>query len=387
MKKLSTFSKMYLAYLLVIVIALVGVFFYVRGVMVEYENASADSWILAETKDAAKKKGDIWNFLNDRCFGAAASGLWDTNAAVKRFEKSVSGEIEVKLNPYSYDSAKPVFDVLSDGKPFLTVCVEEGETRTKLGILTMSDWKLLYSVFRSENSDMKSFRTSESGYSATVSIPDGFELSVNGTPFKGAYAEENDIDDFRFIAPYTDVPKNRKYVFENLAFEPEFSVKNNGGAEVELTKDKKNNYSAKAEFTSSEEAKKVITAEMDPLAMAQLWSKFMTDDVPGAYHGFERVVEECRLLEDTSLYTQGRSWSRGVDVQFVSVHTLKGFENSKVDNYVKYNDNLYSCDVYTEKNMVLKTGASRTDVFNNRMFFVKINGTWYLVDMFALAAK
>ena len=385
MKRLSTFGKIFFAYLLIIVIALVGIFFYVRGVMVEYENASADRWILVQTGDAAKKKGDIYNFLKDRSFGGQAADLGDAKARQQRFEKLASGEIEVKLNPYSYDSARPIYDVFADGKPFLTVCVEEGKTRTKLGILTMSDWNLLYSVQRSENTDIKSFKASEDGtYSCTVSIPQGFTLFIDGKAYDGE-KKETDISDFQYMAPYVAVPKYYTYEFSNIGFEPEFSVTNNGGQEVELTKDKKNNYSAKAEFVASDEAKKVITANMDPLAMAQLWSKFMTDDVHGTYHGFDTVVEECKLLKGTSLYSQGRSWSRGVDVQFVSVHTLKGFSGDRVENYIKYNDNLYSCDVYTEKNMRLKTGADRTDIFDNRMFFANISGRWYLIDMFSLA--
>lgn len=385
MKKLSTFGKAYLIYLLVIVIALVSIFFYVRGVMVEYENASADSWILSELKDAAKKKGDIYDYLKNSCFGGAAKDMGDPKAREDRFSSLINGDLEVKLNPYSYDSAKPVYDVLSQGKPFLTVCVEEGQTRTKLGILTMSDWNLQYSLLRNDDS---TFRPSESGkYSCTVSIPQGFTLLIDGKEYTQSPAREESIDDFKFIEPYTSVPKYQVYEFDGIGFEPGFAVKNNGGEEVALSADRKNNYKAAAEFTATAEAKKVITANMDPLEMAQLWSKFMTDDIGGKYHGFDTVVEECRLLKDTSLYTQGKDWSRGVDVQFVSVHTLKGFSKSKVDNYVKYNDNLYSCDVYTEKNLVLKTGASRTDVFDNRMFFAKIKGEWYLIDMFSLATK
>jgi len=259
--------------------------------------------------------------------------------------------------------------------------VIQGETRTKLGILTMSDWSINYAVLRNGGDK---FNPGENGkLSYTVNIAEGFKLLIDGKEYSGNASSSSAITDFNYIAPYTKVPKMLCYSFEDLAFEPEFSAKNNGGEDINLTQ-KNNVFTAEIKYAATNEAKSIIEANLDPLAMAQLWSKFMTDDVEGTWHGFDNVVEGCKLQEGTSLYKQAKSWSRGVDIKFVSVHTLNGFSNSKVDNYIKYNDNLYSCDVYTEKNLHLKTGKDRIDIFSNRMFFGKVDGYWYLLDMLSI---
>ena len=73
-----------------------------------------------------------------------------------------------------------------------------------------------------------------------------------------------------------------------------------------------------------------------------------------------------------------------MDITFVSNHVITAWNKESISNYIQYSDDLLSCDVYFEKEMRV-AGQQRIDVFDNRMYFVNLDGTWYLADMLSLA--
>ncbi|MBR5741792.1 MAG: hypothetical protein IKX91_04475, partial [Firmicutes bacterium] len=174
-----------------------------------------------------------------------------------------------------------------------------------------------------------------------------------------------------------------------LTFEPVFTIYNNAGEPVATTV-KNGDVTCDAAFASTKAAEELGSKAVDALAIGELWSKFMTNDVGGDARGLYTVRNNCLLLPGSDLYKKATSWANSIDITFVSGHSIFSFTGERVSNYVLYNDDLFSCDVYFEKNMTLKTGAKRTDVFHNRLFFVNNKDTangflgWRLADMFSL---
>lgn len=391
-KGLSGFMKGYLIYLAVIAIALIAVHFSVRSIMVEYETNSPENYALWLAENA--RSGELGKYMEEKVF---SSGLIDMTQTQEVFyEKCRSAQLEAKRDTTKYSSSNPVLDVTADGKPFLKIELIEENTYTKLGILTLSDWDIASCVLRNESSEALPPVSEDGLLSCTVSYPGDFTLLINNQEanIQGLKVEESQLKEFEYVAPFAPVPTGKTLVLEGLSFEPVISAVNGSGEVIEGVRDAAGNWTVEANYGSSSEAEaKFAEAGLEPLEMARLWSKFMTSDVGGSYRGLYTVRSGCRLLPGTNLYDLATRWAGSIDITFVSNHSIKSWTGEKIENYRIYNDKLMSCDVYLEKNLVLSTGANRTDVFDNRMYFVYVDDPnvatpgWYLADMMSIAGS
>ena len=139
-----------------------------------------------------------------------------------------------------------------------------------------------------------------------------------------------------------------------------------------------------------ETALEKIQGEIDILKIAKDWSLYLTDDLEGKLHGFYKINKY--LIKDSSLYEYAYKWATGVDITFVSSHTLQNpaFTDEKINNFEIYSENAFSCEVYLQKNMRLKSsGRKIQDTMHEKMYFAyydatqdgKDNPTWKLVNM------
>jgi hypothetical protein len=97
------------------------------------------------------------------------------------------------------------------------------------------------------------------------------------------------------------------------------------------------------------------------------------------------------LIADSNQYTIAHEYAIGVDITFVSKHTLANpaFTENSVTNFKWIAENCFSADVHFVKHMILRTGAKVDDTTNNRIYFVKYddtedgihNPTWKIVSM------
>ncbi|MCR4804238.1 MAG: hypothetical protein K5981_01110 [Clostridia bacterium] len=398
--KRSVFGKVYLLYVLALVLALAGLYAYVRGVMVEYEAQNPDVWVREAIAHASESDGRIGQFLEEHVFSDVRYGgtLGDPSAMKERFydvvkalKDGAADRIACAEDPLHAGTETPVVCVTADGEPFLYVQLREKGRETKLGIMSITDWELETALLLAGDGAEMVFEKNaagadlpSAGLSYAVEIPEGFTLLVNGSPVSEAVPHgESALEEFQYVAPYTDVPSGLKYQLSGLHFQPVLEALTNAGRPAELIRTGPGTYTVSADYEPTQEAEDLIRGIADPLEIGKLWSKFMTDDVPGAYHGFYQVVSGCMLLEGSNLYDLAEAWADSIDITFVSNHTYQPWTGEEVSNYTKYSDTLLSCDVYFEKNLRV-AGQDRVDVFHNRMFFVLVDGTWYLADMLAL---
>ncbi len=82
------------------------------------------------------------------------------------------------------------------------------------------------------------------------------------------------------------------------------------------------------------------------------------------------------------MYKQAYNWAHSIDITFTSSHTLKNppFANVRIENFVIYGDSAFSCEVYLEKNMVVKNEA-QTDIMHDMLSFIKVDGKWKLMNI------
>lgn len=382
--KKSVFWRCYWAYLAFILVFLIAVFFYVRATMLEYERNSPENYVvwLAESASGSSELGSYlekYNFSDNR-YG-------DAKERKERFYSTVkAAKLEAKPAPGSHSSLAPVYEITADGKPFLNIAISETGSHTKLGIMSLSDWDIDHCIMRDPASSAMPKLSEDKNLDISLVMPSDFTLLTDGVQTAlPEGATETALSDFEYIAKYVSAPKGVSFELSDLYFEPSLAALNNAGEELVFDVGANGVYSVKADYAASPEAKALAESVCDPLAIGKTWSRFMTDDVGGAHHGRDTVIKECRLLKGTGLYELALRWSSNVDISFVSGHSLDSWSNESETNYIQYNDELFSCDVYFEKNMTIKRGVGpRTDVFSNRMFFGKVNGGWYLLDMISL---
>jgi len=399
-KKKSVFAKFYFLYLLILLLGLIAVFFYVRSVMIEYENSTPDKYILQIISKSGKNDGSIGELLQATCFDAASPGN-PTARSKTYYQKITSTKLEVKKTTKNCEGESEAYTVTSDGTPFLTIWLHKDAVVNKLGILNIPQWSLEDVVMRSEFSEenyaaVDEYRT----YYVDIVIPEGFSLSIDGTTYSYDEPTEDqliELKPFSGLYEFSGIPKGIKLHVSGLYFEPTVKVYNNANEEVLVERKSDGVYYAACEYAESAEVKTTLLNAVDPQTISSTWVDFMLNDVGGTRHGLDTVAKTCRIIEGTSQYTKAYQWGTQVDIVFVSDHYKTTKVNYQEKNYVQYNDKLISVDVYFETNIPLTTGTTRTDVFNNRMFFYYIDeqdisaGTtaasapgWYWVGSYSL---
>ncbi len=395
-KKGSAFWRFYRFILLLIVFALAAVFLYVRGVMIEYEKSQPDNYVVNLFKHAGKSDKALGQYLQENCFGENSDNAIYGDPAKRSadFYNTVAfSELESTLDLRNYDAEAPTYSVTVDGKPFASVRIKKGESKNKLGILNISKWSFDSIVLQNPEEEDSSVEFNENGkFDYTLVMPADFVLKVDGVEVKSfPNAEETVLPEFENMIFFPDVPKGQKITLKDLCFEPVVTVENNEGKEVTLTLEN-GVYYAEAAFAGGEEAEAIAANLGNIVDMGWTWSKFMTDDVGGYWHGLYTVLEKCRIMPGTDFYDKAERWAKSEDIRFVSDHNKIEMKNETVGNYIKYNEKLFSADVYFEKVVYLTNGNVRTDVFNNRMFFVYVDDAtvpspgWYWAEMLALQA-
>ena len=217
-------------------------------------------------------------------------------------------------------------------------------------------------------------------FNYSISIPESCTLSAEGMTFPEPVTMDN--PDAEKLLKYAGItlPKQKNYTF--ALFSESISAFVSDGADS-----KKFNITHGSSQLSPETLDAVpeeIASEIDVLYVAELWSKFMTDDIGGSDNGLKKIAKY--LIPDSEYYTYARQWAYGIDITFTSDHYITGFKKESVTNFQSYSDTCFSCNVYFEKGMALLRGdtyvGSRTDIFNSIIYFTKIeDGSWRIAVM------
>lgn len=140
------------------------------------------------------------------------------------------------------------------------------------------------------------------------------------------------------------------------------------------------------DVTTEQELESKIKNKPDIMKIAEQWSLFLTDDLSGQKHGFNNISQY--LIKDSDLYKYAKSWATGIDITFVTSHTLENptFTNKSISSIEIYSEDAFSAEVYLQKNLRLRTGKKIEDKMHERMYFANYkdengNKSWKLVNM------
>ncbi len=418
----NKFKKAYLCFVGVLAVLMAVCFIYVGSVLGDYEDSQPEARVEAEIGRlmAAAAEGKLDSAMS-------LDGLSDTEIAELQKRITSAKDFSSKLQKNEGGGESLVYSVLADGVRIADVHLTGTTGKTKLIIFPMTEWKIT-SISAAEyefsfilpasmkvimgeeevsgeemGNKVKYDIKTKSHPSVTVRDSLGVETEYDGSTalsvteyvlqipsnyivcssdgsitVPASTAEMTNIDSYKYVSQYTDMPKTATYrlgLFDDTAG---FIIKDNLGNTVDKALD---GHTLKIEGQASlaDIPEDVFTKE-DVLSHARKWSLFMTADLTGANHGYAQVEEF--LLPDSYLRDVAYKWATGVDITFTSVHRLDNppFSEESVSNYIKYSDNCFSVDVKLTKMMHLNSGDDVADTMNCRFYYVN-NGGWYVADI------
>ena len=287
----------------------------------------------------------------------------------------------------SIDATDPVYILYVDESPYLMVELHAVNSYVRFGILAITDWEIADAYVFEAGAKVESVQPLGEGKSMEVSVPDGAIAYVNGTALTGEDLSDpaNILAGFVYASRFVDVPEAITYRVSGLHTAPEVWATDAAGNPVELS------HSGSIYRATSLMVPNATPDELpvDVLTLAETWSRFLTGDLGGADVNYGLGQVTSFLVPGSALYEQAVAYARGSEISFVMKHSLDSFSDESVVNCVRYNEDLFSCDVHFKKNMTLNaTSTLRSDVFDNSLIFAYVDelGTvsqpgWYLVDM------
>lgn len=369
-KKKSLFKKSLILFTVLLII--LGIIFltYVYNSMIIYERNLVDNYI-----KYLASSGKIVENVNDDLFSISEyekSGAKITDG-IKKVLKS--DDLIIEKNTQLSKGEIFAYNLILNGQVLCTVSLKSVNNYKRMAILSINEWDV---------TDIKT-NFDDGIYYYEISVPKNYQIFINNNKVDDKYiTKEGDVSGLERLTEYVEISNSKVYLINNLVYKPTIKIldENNKEVNYELKNNKITISKDFKEIENIEEAKKYIKDSFDVLDLAEKYSLFLTDDLAhGVYgHGFSKISPY--LIKDNYMYEMAHGWAYQVDITFVSNHRLKNpiFTNEKVNNFIFYNDNAFSCEVYLEKNMVVN-GQDRVDIMHDRLYFVYYEGGYKLVDM------
>jgi len=371
-KQKTPFQKFLILYAVCLSLLMIIFLIYVGNSLVKYENNQTENYLKNTIEDL--KTTEINNLSTIK------KSKWEKeNINNEEILKKILKDTE-NITYQQQENTKedhPTFHVLYKKKPVLEITLKEKKKLHRLGLLTFSVW---------ETENVSSIME-EGLYDYTFEVPSTYQIKINEKELTTEdRKEETENEGLLEISKYVEIPTLVTYEIKGLLEEPTIEITDKSGNNIEYKKEdgkitKELNFQ---KITTLEEAKEKIENMPEILKMAKDWSLFLSKDLTGPKHGYNTISNY--LIEGSYLAKYAYSWATGVDITFTSSHTLSNppFTNELVENFEIYNENAFSCEVYLIKHMIIKGNKKLDDTMHDRMYFVRINNEWKLVNMEAM---
>ena len=390
-EKNSMFKKFLVIYILILVVFMIAILSYVADSLIKYEKNQTENYIETIISDLRKvtKTGDVSNHIDTSKIFKSEYEKETTTINQGFAELLNNNKITYKLNDNSEESENPIYDIYADENKILEVYLDGSKKENRLGLFAFNNWKTT-----------KIEATMENGlYISEIIVPNNLKVYINEKELTEDYIiEKNQNEGLAQISKYVEIPYIVKYEVGNLLKAPDVKILDKDEKEVEY-KQEGNTISKELDFMSvetEEEAKQNIEGEIDILKIAKDWSLYLTDDLEGNLHGYYNISKY--LIDKSNIKKSAYKWATGEDINFVSSHTLLNptFTDEKISSFEIYSEKAFSCEVYLQKNLKLKSGGKIIeDKMNERMYFAYYdesddgidNPKWKLVNMQSVATN
>lgn len=362
-KKRPVFWVCFAAFAAVMVLFWVVVIANVKKSLVIYENSQPEYTV--EKCVAQFEDGSI---LDNMDFAQSTNRFEDSGIYRTRFVDEISGkDITYEKAQTSYDAKHPLYNIYADDKLIAKVTLKETASKPLMFILTQQSWEI--------DGIEAVYEVGDKGI--IITAPDTYSVFVNGVKLDSRELTGNvtQIDALKYAAEYVSVPQLVEYSVQGLLGEPDVTIYNNQGEQVMFTADNNGNITVDTFATSTIDPELSATV----LQNAKNYSNFFSKDIDGCSNS---VAPISYMFPADSYYLELAENYRKNDMWMYSAHETPVFANEMVSNYIVYTPQLFSVEVYFEKNMVLTlNGEARQDIVNSRYYYADIDGSWLVVDM------
>ena len=369
-KKKSLYKKSLILFTILLIILATIFLIYVYNSMIIYERNLVDNYI-----KYLASSGKITEDIDDNLFTISEyekSGAKIT-AGLKKLLKNEN--LVIRKNYELSQDKIYAYDLVLNDQIISTISLKSVNNYIRMAILTIDEWDV---------TDIKTYF--DNGlYHYEINVPKDYQVYINNKEVKEKdITKEGDVSGLERLTEYIEISKSKTYTINNLVYEPSIKILDGNKKEVKYEIEN-NKITVKKDFKEIEkydDAKEYIKGDFDILDLAEKYSLFLTDDLAHGVYGHGLYKLTPYLIKDSYMYEMARVWAYQVDITFVSNHRLKNptFTNEYVKNFIFYNDNAFSCEVYLEKNMVV-SGKDKVDTMHDRLYFIYYDGGYKLIDM------
>ncbi len=419
--KKKIFGKAFLIYVGVLCIAVAIFLVYVHGLLVDFEASQVENVIAAKLKDV-KIAASLGNLEKEMSLIEIKDKYSPSDDELSDYQNAfATGELTYKKTRAPIGSETDQYLLFLNDFKVGTIEVRTVKEGTVLAIFPITEWEIVScsadvfsfdfpsTVTLTSNGNVLEGRPSQTEGLVSYTVASLFagdtvvtDSAGNTAPFNGqdqvsftnitvktlstcrvfsgdnlidpAKAKTEPIGEYEYIREYCpEVPDIATYQLCLIGDGTNVAIKDAEGVSVE--------YKMEGSFIDASSVKKEdslpagLSGDPDPLAMAEQWSLIMSDDLPGAWHGFYQLTPY--LINDSYFYNVVWKWVTSVDITFMSGHYLQNpvFVNESVTEYVKYSENCFSCRIKFDKPMHLDNGNDYTDKIDSIFYFVYIDDT------------
>lgn len=303
------------------------------------------------------------------------------NEEISRFEtaENYTGEFHDRVDGKilfftrakgSQDPSAPRYELYADGDLVGYVTLKEASSEPLLVFLTLSRWEV----------DRVEVIPAKAQESVKVTVPDSCRVLINGQQAdQRELTGEGEVpEEFIYAAEYVEVPALVTYEITGLLEPPVVEIFDTDGGKVAFTESRKEHMLQiqAADFPESEMPKELADMAMEN---ARRYSNFFSVDLPGCKNSVSPISD---MFPKDSYYLELADTYRKEDMWMYSAHSTPEFKNESVDHYIRYSQELFSCEVSFDKHMLLvKTGRVKVDTTHSRFYYGLLDGEWKILDI------
>lgn len=375
------FWTFYLVFVIIMVIFWIRVVKYVNEGLIRYEACQPEK-AMEKVMDQFRENG-LTQYLSEPAEISRFEKAEDYSA---KFQDQLRGKILFHLPAKGYqDPSAPRYELFADGEHIGYCSLRETSAEPFfLNLLTMSEWEL----------DGVELESLQGDKSVEITVPESCQVFINGI-----LADERELtgevsvsQEFTYVEAYVEVPKFVTYRTSGLLSDPLVEIRDKSGNTILTVKGEEisnTDYEVKInDKTTSVIARGFQESEM-PADLSEMvlentkrYTNFFSVDLPGCRGSVSPIKD---MFPADSYYLDLADTYRREDMWMYSSHNAPVFKNESVDHYIRYSEDLFSCEVYFDKEMLLhKTGKVKVDTTYFRLYYGLINGQWKILDMVTL---
>ena len=212
-KSRSTFKYIYFTILGVLILFAVAAVLYVRSLLMDYEASQPElcaKEVFSELREEAEN-GNLWSYLIFP--DGVKPGKFESGIDIKKGYSDLffANDINITQKPGAHEEDELVYNVKSGDFIFAEITLSAvSEPVTRLAVFTSREWTLKHVVPVIES------------HRYTLSVPDGFSVSMNGIPLSESDASESSEGGL-------------DYTVDGIYLKPDFEIFDSNGNVAEYT--------------------------------------------------------------------------------------------------------------------------------------------------------